>query len=488
VGLSSEGAVIAGGGAAGSANTIGANSGFSTVGGGGLNTILSNTVYSTIAGGNSNQIGANSAFSVIGGGLRNDILDSSLQSLISGDRDNLIGTNCIIGVVAGGSQNQIQRNADGAAILGGFRNKILGNAINRQIAPVIVGGSDHNIGADSDFTAILGGDQNGIGTNASFSTIIGGNKNVVGNNAQYSYAAGQRAKANHTGTFVWADSTDADLASTGTNQFLIRASGGVGIGTGGHSINAQLHVQANGARVAKFDRYDSDGELVAWARNDSVVGNVTVAAGVVSYNAFTGSHYSWCDTEPEPGMLMTLTGVNRHILANRSGEIIYGVKPSAVANDPACLGTYVTTTPVGDLAGNQAVRLVAAVGNGDLWVINSGRDIRPGDLLISSDIAGCAMLDDATQFPIGHVVARAAEAVAWDDVRPQANGVQKVKVSVLFNPFTRAPLEPLNLAKRASLENATEMAGQRDTEIAELKARLEKLEQLLEHVVNGSGK
>src|SRR5262249_40794959 len=47
---------------------------------------------------------------------------------------------------------------------------------------------------------------------------------------QWSFAAGYRAKANHNGTFVWADSTQADFASTGNDQFLIRATGGVGIG------------------------------------------------------------------------------------------------------------------------------------------------------------------------------------------------------------------------------------------------------------------
>jgi hypothetical protein len=46
-----------------------------------------------------------------------------------------------------------------------------------------------------------------------------------------SFAAGSRAKAGHDGTFVWADSQEADLASTTNNQFLIRAAGGVGIGT-----------------------------------------------------------------------------------------------------------------------------------------------------------------------------------------------------------------------------------------------------------------
>ena len=40
-------------------------------------------------------------------------------------------------------------------------------------------------------------------------------------------AAGRNAKANHQGAFVWADSQDADFASTAANQFSIRAAGGV---------------------------------------------------------------------------------------------------------------------------------------------------------------------------------------------------------------------------------------------------------------------
>jgi hypothetical protein len=56
----------------------------------------------------------------------------------------------------------------------------------------------------------------------------------------YSFAAGRRAKANHSGTFVWGDDTDADFASTAQDQVLIRASGGVGIGT--NAPEAPLHV------------------------------------------------------------------------------------------------------------------------------------------------------------------------------------------------------------------------------------------------------
>ena len=57
----------------------------------------------------------------------------------------------------------------------------------------------------------------------------GGRSNTAA--GYYSFAAGRRAKANHDGTFVFTDNTDADFSSTAVGQFLIRASGGVGIGT-----------------------------------------------------------------------------------------------------------------------------------------------------------------------------------------------------------------------------------------------------------------
>jgi hypothetical protein len=46
-----------------------------------------------------------------------------------------------------------------------------------------------------------------------------------------SFAAGYRARANHQGSFVWADSSGGTFTSTGWDQFLIKAGGGVGIGT-----------------------------------------------------------------------------------------------------------------------------------------------------------------------------------------------------------------------------------------------------------------
>ena len=63
----------------------------------------------------------------------------------------------------------------------------------------------------------------------SASTAMGESTTASGN---YSVAAGFYSQANNQGDFVWADSTSTTpFASTANDQFLVRASGGVGINT-----------------------------------------------------------------------------------------------------------------------------------------------------------------------------------------------------------------------------------------------------------------
>jgi formylglycine-generating enzyme required for sulfatase activity len=102
---------------------------------------------------------------------------------------------------------------------------------------VVGGGEGNSVAAGVGGATIGGGASNLVQPNGQFATIPGGAFNAA---AGYALAAGRRAKALNTGTFVWADSTDADFTSTGANQFLIRASGGVGIGT--NQPAALLHV------------------------------------------------------------------------------------------------------------------------------------------------------------------------------------------------------------------------------------------------------
>src|SRR5262249_42458241 len=67
------------------------------------------------------------------------------------------------------------------------------------------------------------------------SVVPGGDSNFAG--AQYSFASGRRAKIRtpaqagnlngDLGSFVWADSTNADFNTGGANEFRVRAGGGV---------------------------------------------------------------------------------------------------------------------------------------------------------------------------------------------------------------------------------------------------------------------
>ena len=176
---------------------------------------------------------------VFGGGaagFRNVVLEK--YGTISGGAANFSwGAGATIG---GGFENDIGILAGG---VGGDYNTISGGRGNRAWAEssTIGGGADNSVGGD--YGTVAGGESNaslshgtvgggeGNGSSGSHATVPGGKHNAaVGN---LSFAAGYRARALHDGTFVWADSTDADFASTSPNQFLIRASGGVRIFTTG---------------------------------------------------------------------------------------------------------------------------------------------------------------------------------------------------------------------------------------------------------------
>jgi hypothetical protein len=206
----------------GDSNTNLANYGF--IGGGLRNYSSANYNYATIAGGYSNTV--NSSYSSIGGGERN--LASGGDSVISGGERNVAsGSDSAIG---GGSLNLV--GADRATVGGGESNTNLASY-------GVIGGGNINF-ADSGYASVIGGGASnytagtypvvggGIFNRAQYyGTVPGGVSNDAV--AYYSFAAGQRAKSHHQGTFVWADSTDADFTSAGNNQFLIRAGGNVGI-------------------------------------------------------------------------------------------------------------------------------------------------------------------------------------------------------------------------------------------------------------------
>jgi len=314
VGSTADASVIGGG----SANSIGSRAFLSTIAGGDRNRIADDGFYATIAGGqwsdigpranhaavgggSDNNIEADASFGTIAGGLRNTIGTNSDCAAIGGGRGNYVGVNSFAPGIAGGATNSIGTNADYSAIGGGNANTIGDKSISAAVAggsqndvgknanySVIGGGDDNTIGDGSEYSAVPGGSLNRIGTNTTSCVIGGGSANRIADNADwatipggslnfattYAFAAGRRARASHTGAFVWADSQFAEFASSAANQFLIRAAGGVGInltnpatalgvngtvsasalGIGTTAPDAPLHVQSGAVGLALNSR------------------------------------------------------------------------------------------------------------------------------------------------------------------------------------------------------------------------------------------
>lgn len=145
----------------------------------------------------------------------NTLNGSRVNSLAAGVVGATIGGGGLIQPSSGFSGPN-QANANYGAIGGGYGNKVTGLS-------GVVGGGISNTAGSGDTATVGGGDSNvasGIG-----STVPGGLGNAA--TGYFSFAAGQRAKANHDGAFVWADATNADVASTAANQFVVRAKGGI---------------------------------------------------------------------------------------------------------------------------------------------------------------------------------------------------------------------------------------------------------------------
>jgi len=215
----SDGATIAGG----ASNGIGANAQYPTVGGGLGNKVADFSFYATIPGGQNNDIGVNSSFSAVGGGGNNNVAGNSNGATIGGGEDNNVGDTSSHSSIGGGSQNSIADNSQNATIAGGVLNDVGTNSNHSSVG----GGLNNDVSDNNVAATIVGGADSDIGTNSNYSTIAGGRENAVGPNADYAFAAGRRAKANHQGAFVWADSNELDFSSDWENQFLVRAAGGI---------------------------------------------------------------------------------------------------------------------------------------------------------------------------------------------------------------------------------------------------------------------
>lgn len=176
--------------------------------------------YGTVGGGYGNRAGDNAGsttfagFATVAGGSAN--IASGLGSAIAGGQRNL---------ASGG----------GSSIGGGGNNRATGSASR-------IGGGLLNL-APGDYSTVSGGLFNCAGAQASWA---GGNSAKVrpGTGGEGCAGVPTAGVDGDVGTFVWSGSS-AGLTSTGPNQFLVSADGGMAINTNTPTAGAALTVNGN---------------------------------------------------------------------------------------------------------------------------------------------------------------------------------------------------------------------------------------------------
>lgn len=205
----------------------------------------------------------------------------------------------------------------------------------------------------------------------------------------------------------------------------------VGIGT--NTPGLRFHVVQSSNAVAAFDRTGNDGTVISIRQDGIEEGSISVSGNTVSYNAFTGSHYTWHEGTIEKGTLVSMTGKNKRLNDNAKSEVLYGIEVTKQINSPKVLGAYLDILESQNELSTSNPALVMAVGNGEVWVADKGENIEAGDYLISSDVPGHAQKMDSN-YALNYVVARAAEDINWSEVQEKTvDGVKHKMITVFFD-------------------------------------------------------
>jgi len=317
------------GGYSGNTVTTGAYGAAICGGGSSANTNSVTDTYGTVGGGNNNRAGdgagstSDKAYATVAGGFGNTA--SGQYSTVSGGETNTAsGTRATVG---GGSGNTA--SLDYATVGGGYLNTA-------STYQATVSGGRSNTASGSNATVGGGYINTASGINA---TVAGGTLNTA--QGSYSFAAGRRAKANHQGAFVWADSTDADFASTTADQFLVRATGGVSL----EVTSGGLRLQSNATSPNVIGGYSGNtvttgayGAAICGGGSSGLTNRVTDNYGTVGggYNNQAGDG------------------------AGTTSDRLYATVAGGRSNTASGYGAT-----VGGGAGNSASGVEATVGGGD---------------------------------------------------------------------------------------------------------------------------
>ena len=410
-----------------------------TVGGGYLNNASNR--YATVSGGVGNH--ASGEYATVGGGIGNTA-SNGYATVGGGALNTASGRQTTIGGGGHGYDPELGNLAtdDWGTVGGGYNNQAGDNAGTPEDRPyATVGGGRDNI-ASGTSSVVAGGDTN---TASGWrSTVPGG----VGNTAagEHSFAAGRRAKALHDGSFVWADSHDADFVSDAANEFLVRAYNGVKIVRGASTYSpsqAALQVdQAAAAEAGWFYTMNASNPFAVLkvAKDPTAPGNFVDGVDRTSGGAETrrfhidknGTYTAGSDfaeampvagdpASYEPGDVLVIS-------LDRPG----GVEKCRRPYDGLVVGVYSTRPGFlgADKGGTTEVAEdevpVAVLGIVPVKVTDESGPIQPGDLLTTSSTPGHAMRCTGPELCFGRTLGKALEELPPD----QQSGVIRMLVSL----------------------------------------------------------
>jgi hypothetical protein len=374
--------------------------------------------------------------------------------------------------VAGGNDNLASNYY--AAVGGGRFNRAT------QFNATVAGGGTNQ--ATHSFAAVGGGENNrasgftstvvgGVGNESrgTYSTVAGGAGNIAG--GDYSLAAGRFAVVRNAtqtgdidgdeGTFVWADAIEDAFVSTGPGQFLIRATGGVGINTNTPPLGGLAIANAGKLAFGLTARQVIDLNSPAYG--------IGIQGGVVYFRTeppggnftwFMGGSHSNTQNDPGPGGFrqMRLDGAGNLFVR---GSFFPGgadfaemlpARPGLEPGDVLAIGPdgqlTLTTTPYQkSVAGVYSTKpgLLGGVTDGEstdgkvplavagvvpVKVTDEGGPIVPGDALTSSSTPGHAM--KASTVRVGGIELLPSAVVIGKAIQPFASGTGVVQALVVL--------------------------------------------------------
>lgn len=408
---------------------------------------------------------ASGDWAVVGGGFSNEAI--GFISTVSGGQNNeAIGSESTIGgghgnvasgsksAVAGGLSNEASGDYSFAA---GYSNVALGDY-------AIAIGNDNT--AARDHAIALGNRCLSYGISA----LAAGDQSQAFLEANYSVALGRRAFASLPGQFVFADSTDATFDADDANSFVVRASGGVGLGTASPSgralvvdnaftgaddvlldLNASVDVTVGGRDILQIEVGASatDIQYIECERGSDIEFRVHGNGDVTADGAFTGGGADFAElvrvssgyNSVSAGDVMVIDTDNPHSVVKSTGSKstlvagIFSTQPGYMASPhdwdeiaSQKVGKSVSASDNGELAGTPVLELAAEMNELPLAVVGivpcrvsaENGPIRTGDLLVTSATPGHAMRDDNPR--AGTIVGKA--------LSPLTTGTGLIKVLV----------------------------------------------------------